>query len=72
MKGIVRNKIPSSQFYHSEKLMFDKNKLAETFNSYFVNIGSKLRTSIPENKTTFKNFIHYENPCLSTINLMDL
>ena len=52
--------------------MFDKNKLAETFNSYFVNIDSKLRTSIPENKTTFKNFIHYENPCLSTINLMDL
>ena len=34
--------------------MFDKNKLAETFNSYFVNIGSKLRTSIPENKNIQK------------------
>ena len=52
--------------------MFDQKELAETFNSYFVNIGSKLRASIPENKATFKNFIHYENPCLSTINLMDL
>ena len=52
--------------------IFDKKEIAETFNNYFVNIGPNLVISIPENKMTFQNYIHYDGPCLSTINLTDL
>ena len=31
-----------------------------------------LAASIPEIKTSFQNYIHYNGPCLSTINLTDL
>ena len=51
--------------------IFDK-KIAETFINYFVNIGPNLVAFIPESKTTFQNYIHYDGPCLSTINLTDL
>ena len=51
--------------------IFDK-KIAETFINYFVNIGPNLVAFIPESKTTFQNYIHYDGPCLSTINLKDL
>ena len=52
--------------------IFDKKEIAETFNSYFVNIGPNLAASIPESKTSFQNYIHYNGPCLSTTNLTDL
>ena len=42
------------------------------FNNYFVNIGPNLAASIPESKTTFQNYIHYDGPCFSTINLTGL
>ena len=51
--------------------IFDK-KIAETFINYFVNIGPNLVAFIPESKTTFQNYILYDGPCLSTINLKDL
>ena len=51
--------------------IFDK-KIAETFINYFVNIDPNLVAFIPESKTTFQNYIHYDGPCLSTINLTDL
>ena len=35
--------------------IFNKQEIAETFNSYFCNIGSNLAASIPESKTLFKN-----------------
>ena len=44
--------------------IFDKKEIVETFNNYLVNIGPNLATSIPENKTTFQNYIHYDGPCL--------
>ena len=44
----------------------------ETFNNYFVNIGLNTAPSIPEGKTTFQNYIHYDGPRLNTINLTDL
>ena len=53
------------------KEIFDKKEIAETFNSYFVNIGPNLAAFISESKTSFQNYIHYNDPCLSTINLMD-
>ena len=60
---------PSSQFYHGEKAIFDKKEIAETFNSYFVNIGPNLAASISKSKMSFQNYIHYNGPCLSTISL---
>ena len=39
------------------------------FNNYFAIIGPNLAVSIPESKATFQNYIYYDDPCLSTINL---
>ena len=52
--------------------IFDKNEIAETFNSYFVNVGANLAMSIPKSKTSFQNHIYYDGFCLSTISLTDL
>ena len=52
--------------------IFDKKEILETLNSYFVNIGSNLAASIPESKTSFQNYIHYDGLYLSTINSTDL
>ena len=49
--------------------IFDKKEIAKMLNNYFVNIGPNLAASIPESKTTFQNYIHYDGPCFSTINL---
>ena len=51
--------------------IFNEKEIAEAFNSYFVNIGPNLAASIPESKTSFQNYILYDGPCLSTINLTD-
>ena len=48
-----------------------QNEIAETFSNYFANIGPNLAASIPESKTSFQNYILYDGPCLSTINLTD-
>ena len=73
---IKESPMPSSKFYHGEKLdikeIFDKKETAETCSSYFVNIGPNLAASIPESKVSFQNYIHYNGPCLSTINLTDI
>ena len=77
MKEIIGNKritnapLPNFVTVKNRKIL-DKKEIAETFNNYFVNIGPTLAASIPENKTTFQNYIHYNGPCLSTINLTDL
>ena len=52
--------------------IFDIRKIMETFNDYFANIGPNIAVSIPESKMTFQNYIHYDSPCLNSINLMDL
>ena len=52
--------------------IFNKKEIVEIFNSYFINIGPNLAAFIPESKTSFQNYIHYDGPCLSTINLTDL
>ena len=77
MKEIIGNKrvtnAPLPNFITvKNREIFDKTEIAETFNSYFVNIGPNLAASIPESKTSFQNYIHYNGPCLSTINLTDL
>ena len=77
MKEIIGNKrvtdAPLPNFITvKNREIFDKKEIAETFNSFFVNIGPNLAASIPESKTSFQNYIHYDGPCLSTINLTDL
>ena len=84
MKEIIGNKtvtnaplpnfitVKNREIFGKKKRKKKEKKIAETFNNYFVNIGPKLAASIPENKTTFQNYIHYNGPCLSTINLTDL
>ena len=51
--------------------IFDKKNCGNIY-SYFVNIGPNLAASIPESKTSFQNYIYYNGPCLSTINLTGL
>ena len=77
MKEIIESKRVTNAPYPNfitvkNREIFDKKEIAETFNSYFVNIGPILTASIPESKTPFQNYIHYNGPCLSTINLTDL
>ena len=77
MKEIIGNKrvtnAPLPNFITvKNREIFDKKEIAETFNGYFANIGPNLAASIPESKTSFQNYIHYNGPCLSTINLTDL
>ena len=77
MKEIIGNKrvtnAPLPNFITGKnREIFDKKEIAETFNSYFINIGPILAASIPESKTSFQNYIHYNSLCLSTIKLTDL
>ena len=68
MKEIIGNKrvthAPLPNFITvKNREIFVKKEIAETFNSYFVNIGPNLAASIPESKTSFQNYIHYNGPC---------
>ena len=77
MKEIIGNKrvtnAPLPNFIKvKNREIFDKKEIAETFNNYFVNIGPNLAASVPQKKMTFQNYIHYDGPCLSIINLTDL
>ena len=58
MKEIIRkkDKSPVSQIYHGEKQtnIQRKKEIAETFNSYFVDVGSNLAASISKSKTSFQ------------------
>ena len=77
MKEIIGNKrvtnAPLPNFIKvKNREIFDKKEIAETFNNYFVNIGPNLAASVPKKKMTFQNYIHYDGPCFSIINLTDL
>ena len=52
--------------------IFDKKEIVERYNNYFANMDPNLAASIPENKTTFQNYIHYDDHCLSTISLRNI
>ena len=70
-KRVIHGPLPNFITVKNREI-FDKKEIAETFKSYFVNIGPNLAASIPESKMSFQNYIHYSGPCLSTINLTDL
>ena len=71
-KKKVTNGLLPNFFTVKNREIFDKIEIAKTFNSYFVNISPNLAASIPERKTSFQNYVHYDGPCLSSINLTDL
>ena len=76
MKEIIENKRVTNAHLPNfitvkNREIFDKKETAKAFNSYFVNIGPNLAASIPESKTSVQNYIHYNGPCLSIINLTD-
>ena len=50
--------------------IFNKKEIA--VNNHFIYTYLNLATSITESKTTFQTYIHYDGPCLSTINLTDI
>ena len=68
----VTNASPPNFITVKNREIFDKTEIVETFNNYFVTTGPNLAASFPESKTIFQNYIHYDDPCLSTINLTDL
>ena len=77
MKEIIGNKRVTNALLPNfitvkNREIFNEKEIAEAFNGYFVNIGPNLAASIPESKTSFQSYIHYNGPCLSTINLTDL
>ena len=71
-KKKVTNGLLPNFFTVKNREIFDKIEIAKTFNSYFVNISPNLAASIPERKTSFQNYVHYDGSCLSSINLTDL
>ena len=40
-----------------KKEITDKKTIAEEFNSYFINVGSKLATKIPPSNTNFESYL---------------
>ena len=49
--------------------VFDKKEIVGTITNYFVNIDTNLAASLLESRTIFQDYIHYNVPCHSTINL---
>ena len=61
MKEIIgkKDKSPSFQIYYGEKQtnIQHKKEIAETFNSYFVDVGSNLAAFVPKSKTSFQTVV---------------
>ena len=48
--------------------IFDEHKIANEFNSFFTNIGSKLASKIPNASTTFESYIDKPGSIMETKN----
>ena len=46
--------------------IFDKRKIANEFNAFFTNIGSKLASKIPNASTTFESYINKPDSIMKT------
>ena len=46
--------------------IFDKRKIANEFNAFFANIGSKLASKIPNASTTFESYINKPDSIMKT------
>ena len=50
----------------SEVDIFDERKIANEFNAFFTNIGSKLASKIPNASTTFESYINKPDSIIET------
>ena len=48
----------------NKKEIFDKNCIANSFNDYFVNIGSNLAAKIPSSEKHFSDYLQQTNKIL--------
>ena len=46
--------------------IFDERKIANEFNAFFTNIGSKLASKIPNASTTFETYINRQHSIMET------
>ena len=51
--------------------IFQKEKIANEFNNYFVNVGSNLAAKIPNSEKHFSNYINKSNNTLNETNLTE-
>ena len=52
--------------------IFDERKIANEFNTFFINIGSKLASKIPNASTTFESYINKSDSIMETKQLSSL
>ena len=50
----------------NEADIFDGRKIANEFNTFFANIGSKLVSKIPNDSTTFESYINKPDSIMET------
>ena len=64
--SIDKNKMPDC-FNVNNKIITDSHEIAEEFNNFFINIGPKLASQIPQyNDLTFQSYLN--SPCRTTLN----
>ena len=51
--------------------MFDQEKIANCFNKFFVDIGSKLASLVPESQTKFDQYLNSHQTFMGEANLTD-
>ena len=54
----------------NENDIFDERKIANKFNAFFTNIGSKLVSKIPNASTTFESYINKPDSIIETKQLL--
>ena len=65
INGIIgkrkNNKLPTTMYNHNTKLNTMKN-IVEEFNTYFLSIGKKIASKIPNSNCTFDSFLPKKIP----------
>ena len=57
-----KNSEPTKEISHNGEIIEDPAVMAELFNNYFVQIGTKLSENIPEPDRSFTSFLKNPNP----------
>ena len=51
------NNANGTTLFYKDKLVTDPSLIAETFNDFFINIGSDIARKIPKSKATYNLFL---------------
>ena len=65
---LSKNDLPK-RLIHEQVETFDKAVIADNFNKFFVNIGPKLASIIPESSATFESYLNPFNSIMENKNL---